>query len=648
MFFQIVTILLLSIVGARAGSTKPHILFVVADDYGYNDVGYHQNAKSSANPEGLPTTNPAAGLLPTPTIDKLAAEGVKLENYYVQPLCSPTRSTIMTGRYPSHTGIGPDVIMIDWPYGVPAREVFFAERLQAAGYRTHAVGKWHLGACDERYVATYRGFDSYVGYLSGGQGYYNQAGDRNGSAVNELPKCLGPACQNNYSSVFFANEAVRIVNEHDINKPLFVYLAFQSVHNPYDVPPIEHIDINKTFPEIVNYERRIYAGMVVMLDRAVAQVTEAFETKGIWDDTVLIFTADNGGIGPGSNYPLRGLKVLNWEGGIKAVGFVRGTNSNIRPLPAGTISNALFHSTDWFPTVCEIAQADLGNGLPLDGYNQWDVMRGVAETNRTTIFHNVPVVAKPIPLNISGRTQYSTSTCMSYVDNRTGTCHPFGVTGGAMRYKDFKLLITHGEPAPWEDSSPPGIIQILPGGRYKNGTDVFVPSTNNSVPEPFQGHYYVFNIAKDPTETNNLASNATLLKLLLDMYNSYAETAVPDLSWRWGFLDPNRGNNPGDTVWPMDFATQSPSTCSGPFLESQYCAYGHEFECYVYRTTLTGTSISSSSETTTAACQAKCLDSHGCKYWTLDSKSHTCELMSEYESIQPCETCAWGPQSCPK
>ena len=115
---------------------------VVADDFGWNDIGYHQNAVSGANPEGLPTTSLAAGLMRTPTLDRLASEGVKLESYYVQPLCSPTRSTIMTGRYPHHTGIGPDVIEVDHPYGVPAREVFLPELLRRAGYACHAVGKW--------------------------------------------------------------------------------------------------------------------------------------------------------------------------------------------------------------------------------------------------------------------------------------------------------------------------------------------------------------------------------------------------------------------------------------------------------------------------------------------------------------------------
>lgn len=153
--------------------------------------------------------------------------------------------------------------------------------------------RWHLGACDERYLPTFRGFDSYIGYLSGAQGYYNQAGDRAGVGANKLPTCLGPAFANNYSAVLFAEEAALNAKTHSGPAPLFQYLAFQSVHNPYDVPPVDLIDVNKTFPEIVNYERRVYAGMVVILDRMVGQVIQAYTDAGLWDDTVLIFTSDS-------------------------------------------------------------------------------------------------------------------------------------------------------------------------------------------------------------------------------------------------------------------------------------------------------------------------------------------------------------------
>jgi arylsulfatase B/arylsulfatase I/J len=278
-----------------AAHRQPHILMIVADDYGWNDIGYHQNAISGANPLGRPTTNAAAGIMRTPTLDRLAAEGVKLESYYVQPLCSPTRATLMTGRYPHHTGIGPDVIEVDHPYGAPAREVFLPAHLRdgaGGGYATHAVGKWHLGTCDEGYLPTERGFDSYVGYLAGGESYYQHAADfRNGTggagpALGAAGACVGHAVDGRYSAELFAAEAARIVAHHarqqPQQQPLFLYIAMQSVHNPYDVPPL---DVNGTYPEIASYERRVYAGMVAELDAAVANITSAFEAAGLWNDS---------------------------------------------------------------------------------------------------------------------------------------------------------------------------------------------------------------------------------------------------------------------------------------------------------------------------------------------------------------------------
>ena len=309
---------------ALAAQVQPNILMIVADDFGYNDVGYHQSTPTApkphpANPLGEATTDAAAGVMPTPTLDQLASEGTKLEMYYVQPLCSPTRATFMTGRYPFHTGLGPDVICTSCgdPYGLPAREILMPALLREAGYTTAAIGKcvqctiwlrhasslvyqlvffsrkrvfstvfffyltgcvvrrWHLGDCDERYLPTFRGFDHFLGYMAGAQSYYHHAGDfRNGSAGDGLPPCVGESVANNYSTLLYASEAARIVRWHaqtssaesrndgpiDAANSLFLYLAFQSVHNPYDVPPPSLIDVNVSFPNIVQYSRRIYAG----------------------------------------------------------------------------------------------------------------------------------------------------------------------------------------------------------------------------------------------------------------------------------------------------------------------------------------------------------------------------------------------------
>jgi arylsulfatase A-like enzyme len=381
-----VTVLSLVVAGL-ATPRQPHLLFIVADDYGWNDVGYHQNAISSANPKGLPTTNNAAGVMRTPTLDSLSKEGARLDMYYVQPLCSPTRATFMTGRYASHTGIGPDVIVGSSPYGLPKREVLLPQLLRDAGYATHMVGKWHLGFCHEGYMPSSRGFDTFMGYLEGAKGYSNHAGERNGTGGH--PACMsGPT--NEYSSKLYADEAARIVRSHDAAKPLFLYLAFQSVHGPYDIPPKSMVDVDKVYPEIVDEKRRVYAGMVQLLDTAVSEVVEAYKSAGLWEDTVLVFSTDNGGIGPGSNYPLRGSKVHDWEGGIRGVAFVRGTDSSLAPVPRGIVVDELMHSTDWLPTFCGLAGTYASGTLPLDGVNQWATIAQGQPSGRDVIMHNVP------------------------------------------------------------------------------------------------------------------------------------------------------------------------------------------------------------------------------------------------------------------
>eukprot|EP00912_Choanoflagellata_sp_UC4_P002485 UC4_evm3s1573 len=606
---------------------------------GFNDIGYHQNSPSSANPKGLPTTNTAAGIMPTPNLDRLSEEGVKLEAYYVQPLCSPTRSTIMTGRYPSMTGIGPDVIVIDCPYGVPAREKFLPELLRESGYTTRMVGKWHLGACHEGYLPTNRGFDSYMGYLAGAQGYYGHSSDRNGSGA--LPSCMGNSAPKEYSTILWTNEAARIAKAHNPKNPLFFYLAFQSVHNPYDVPPESLIgNVNNTFPEIYEYGRRIYAGMVLALDYAVGNVTNAWKSAGLWDDTIMVFTTDNGGIEYGNNYPLRGAKVMNWEGGVRGVAFVRGTNSDLAKIPAGSISHELMHTTDWLPTLCHLAGADTSTTLPLAGFNQWDVLSNSAKTNRTYIIHNVPVVAKPIILNISGKQVISTSTCLSHIDNRTGPCHAFGITGGAIRVGEYKLLITYAGKAPWGDSSSPGIAQYTPGGHYPNRTAVFVPSTNDSIPKPYNSSYFLFHIPTDPTETYNLAATLPVkLKELISFYDNYSSTtAILPLSWRYGFKDPD--------------SSHSPDGCTGPFVGSPYCAYGHEFDCYIKGSGLEGSDVGHKSVNSPSACQQSCSNHSKCNWWVFEDETKdiaedetNCRLKSNKGSTWACRNCYYGPKS---
>ena len=687
----------------------PHILFIVADDFGYNDIGYHQSTPSvakphPANPSGRATTDAAAGVMPTPTLDKLAAEGTKLEMYYVQPLCSPTRATIMTGRYPFHTGLGPDVICTSCgdPYGLPAREVLAPALLSAAGYATAAIGKWHLGDCDERYLPTFRGFDHFMGYMSGAQSYYHHSGDfRNGSAGDGLPPCVGASVANNYSTLLYADEAARIVRWHaesssvaddgssfaeptsaQAAKPLFLYLAFQSVHNPYDVPPPSIVDVNATFPKITNYNRRIYAGMVQCLDDAVASVVHAFQAGGLWDDTVLIFTTDNGGIEIGNNFPLRGMKVLTWEGGVRGVSFVRGTNSNIAKVKANVSSVELMHSTDWLPTLAHLAnlgatsatpaattttpttidlvsspaaadgsesgsamlrpggktvlRAKIGDlvTLPLDGYDQWASIAsgGAIATTREILAHNVPAKASPVLVNATSN-KYGTSTCISYVDAdehrlKPDACGGFGIVGGAIRKGKYKLVwsFSNSKHPSWtkvprgiSSNSPVGVPQYTPGGMAHK-------PANLTVPTPVNGSLYLFDIVNDPTESFNLA---TTTEYMTSSSNSVANLGaiLAELVALRDALEA-APDTVGDLGWQFGFRDptgKEVDECMGPKTNSSFCGYGHEFACSVAGALLQGGTIGHAATPTpnATACREACraVGKAQCGWWQLEVPS---------------------------
>ena len=492
----------LALASLSVAAELPHVVLVLADDYGWNDVGYHQNKPSSAQPKGGTTTN---GYIATPNIDQLCSEGVKLENYYVQPLCSPTRGTVMSGRYPSHTGIGPAVIKPEMPYGMPGDETLLPELMKASGYSTHMIGKWHLGLCDERYTPTFRGFDTYTGYLLGCEDYFNHTRAyasklsedtgpaldlRNGTTPNVFPEALKTK-RGVYSTELFAEEAIRLIHAHSPKQdevPFFLYFPLQAVHEPLEAPesaiqPYENIIPHTTSAGSGRLKK---AGMVSVMDQAVGNITNALKDTGMWDSTVFIFSTDNGGpITASNNYPLRGHKATNWEGGIRGVAFVRGTNNNLAPLPKGVTSMDLMHSTDWLPTIVSgLVKGSTKPCKPLDGYNQWSVLMGHQNTNRTSVMHNVPVTGLE----------------------------------GAIRVGDFKLLYNGMQTAGDMPQTPPPEMKNHPG-------DVIPPAVTidgTSV--------WIFNVIEDATESKNIASNTTLYNYLKSVYLDYQKTAVPDLS----------------------------------------------------------------------------------------------------------------------
>ena len=289
-----------------AESAPPNIVLILADDLGWNDLGYHGSE------------------IETPHLDALAETGVQLERFYVQPFCSPTRASVMTGKSSARLGIYQPISKLD-PGGLPLEETLLPEVLAESGYQSVMVGKWHLGHGERAYFPNQRGFEHFYGNLTGGIGYWdhNHGGghdwQRNGMTVRE----------EGYATRLIADEAVRLVELRDHDRPLFLLASFNAPHLPNEAPPAS-LD---GYPETIEGRRRIHAGMVSELDRAVGRILKALSQEGIRDNTLIWFFSDNGGLNA-SAYP-EGLVTLmetlvNWFGEPLPIAFLEFVRGNVQ------------------------------------------------------------------------------------------------------------------------------------------------------------------------------------------------------------------------------------------------------------------------------------------------------------------------------
>ena len=472
---------------------------IVMDDLGSHDLRFHGTG------------------IQTPHSDRLARDGIYLDKYYVTPYCSPTRASLLGGKYPLHTGVS-HWIRPESTIGLPLQDETLADLLRRAGYATHATGKWHVGHSKWEQTPTWRGFDSFFGFYGGGEdyfthgqgGYYDLRWDKRSDCDESCSEIVNEV--GNYSTHVFVREAIHRIHEHvdaGLEQPLFLYLAYQAVHCPNQVPQT-YMD------QYANYtgwsdRRKNYAGMLTAADEGIGNVTAALKDLGLWENTLIVFTTDNGGptesccIQGSSNYPKRGGKCTVWgtlslvldlyfadepagsyiaigvEGGTTGDGFISGPALKQLGASTGTRFPHLFHVVDWLPTLAELVGIVPKKVNELDGKSQLSSLMGQTDQPaRQELF-------------------------VGYVKNDdTGQWY-----GPSVRVGNWKLLQGESGGPDANHHSPPGTNDPVPGG-----------ATNSS--------YLLFDLSQDPGEEINLAHEyPAIVERLRYHLATYQESYVP-------------------------------------------------------------------------------------------------------------------------
>jgi arylsulfatase A-like enzyme len=280
----------------------------------------------------------------------------------------------MTGRYVTRTGVY-NVVRPGAPWGLPLAERTLPQALREAGYTTAICGKWHLGEFQPEYMPTRRGFDHQYGHMFGALDYFTHIRDGKPDWYRDDQ----PLQEEGYTTHLIAKEACRLIREQPAGKPLFLYVPFNGVHAPYEVPP----EYKQAFPNLSG-NRQTMAAMLAAVDEAIAQITAALEEKGLRKNTLIIFSSDNGGPAPdrvSRNTPLRAGKGTIYEGGIRACAFATWPGH----IPGGPTITEPMHAVDWYPTLLKLAGASLEQKLALDGLDVWPMLTQGAKSPHDAI-----------------------------------------------------------------------------------------------------------------------------------------------------------------------------------------------------------------------------------------------------------------------
>lgn len=382
----------------------PNILLIVSDDQGYHDLGI-------LNPD-----------IQTPNLDRLAGEGTRLTNFYVTwPACTPSRGSLLTGRYPQRNGMF-DMIRNEAPDygyrystreeydatferigGMDTREVLLPQILKPAGYQSAIYGKWDLGSL-QRFLPMARGFDDFYGFVNTGIDYYTH--ERYGVHSMYHRNERTEADQGTYATFLFEREALRFLREADEAEPFFLYVPFNAPHNSSALDPrirgtVQAPDAFKErYPPVEDEwtkgrrygeeatvptkaaRQRDYRAAVTCMDASIGKMLALLDEKGLRENTLVVFFSDNGGGGGADNAPLRGGKSQMWEGGVRVPCLVRWPGE----VPSGAVSDVFLSSLEIVPTVTAAAGLSLPDDIVFDGFDMLPVLQGTQERQRREMF----------------------------------------------------------------------------------------------------------------------------------------------------------------------------------------------------------------------------------------------------------------------
>eukprot|EP00944_MAST-04C_sp_MAST-4C-sp1_P014091 g14091.t1 len=532
---------------------------VILDDVGWASLrGFNNNANGKTQYSH------------TPNFDAARAAGITLKNVYVQPMCSPTRAAVMTGRYPHRYGSQTFVQRPFQPHFLKEDETTLADKLGDGGYITSLVGKWHLGYGLRKYTPTSRGFQRFFGsYEVGGCHWnhtvgpdthalgalftvaegYQQTLDLHQETSNDGGKSMSSHRfvsdrRGQYSSAMFSEEAIREIDRAAAltpNKPLFLYLAYTTIHTPLQVPT-KYIEMNRHLQG--SDEVRMNAAMMSAMDDGYGQVVKALKRHRMWENTVVFIFSDNGGMitQGASNFPLRGLKMGPFEGGIRSAAMISGGHPEI-VQNAGKISNTLIHAVDIHTLTLHFGQASQDYsrpGLPskkldaVSGKDLWaSILKDATLEGNTNSSPRKEFIVLLDPLgNYPSLNRRAGFTLL-------GKC-------SAIRSGKWKLILGHPGRDDWYPVDPAKCFRKLAHEGTITGPPLKTPHCprgdlrydqigyhNGFVPKDT----WLFDIEHDPNEKHDLSMDypevVKRLKLRLDHEHNEAVDPLPD---RWGSI----------------------------------------------------------------------------------------------------------------